>query len=244
VHELNIWYHTLNCGFRTRLSGETDFPCITDERVGGGRSYVQLPSLTYEGWCEGVRAGRSYVSDGLAHLMDFTVDGVALGGRDVALDSARRVVVTARAACRLPSAAPASRPVPGGYPFWTPEFARVGDTRQVLVEAVVNGRAVASQPLEADGGLQDIRLEVAVEHSSCMALRILGGAHTNPIFVPVGGRAIRASRKSAEWCLAAVDRCWTQKSPHIREREREAAAAAYEAARQRYRAILAESREG
>ena len=41
VDELNIWYHTLNCGFRTRISGETDFPCITDERVGGGRSYVQ-----------------------------------------------------------------------------------------------------------------------------------------------------------------------------------------------------------
>ncbi len=42
VYELNIWYHTLNCGFRTRISGETDFPCITDDRVGGGRSYVHL----------------------------------------------------------------------------------------------------------------------------------------------------------------------------------------------------------
>ncbi|HUR94224.1 MAG TPA: CehA/McbA family metallohydrolase, partial [Gemmatimonadales bacterium] len=60
VHELNIWYHTLNCGYRTRISGETDFPCITDERVGGGRSYVKLDGpLTYDGWCEGVRAGRS-----------------------------------------------------------------------------------------------------------------------------------------------------------------------------------------
>jgi FPC/CPF motif-containing protein YcgG len=28
VWELNIWYHTLNAGFRTRISGETDFPCI------------------------------------------------------------------------------------------------------------------------------------------------------------------------------------------------------------------------
>ena len=26
VWELNIWYHTLNAGFRTRISGETDFP--------------------------------------------------------------------------------------------------------------------------------------------------------------------------------------------------------------------------
>ncbi|HXE54142.1 MAG TPA: CehA/McbA family metallohydrolase, partial [Tepidisphaeraceae bacterium] len=26
VWELNMWYHTLNCGYRTRISGETDFP--------------------------------------------------------------------------------------------------------------------------------------------------------------------------------------------------------------------------
>ena len=28
VWELSIWYHTLNCGYTTRISGETDFPCI------------------------------------------------------------------------------------------------------------------------------------------------------------------------------------------------------------------------
>ena len=39
--ELNMWYHTLNCGFKTRLSGETDFPCIYDERVGFARSYFK-----------------------------------------------------------------------------------------------------------------------------------------------------------------------------------------------------------
>ena len=56
VHELNIWYHTLNCGYRTRISGETDFPCITDERVGAGRSYVQIAgALSYDAWCEGVQ---------------------------------------------------------------------------------------------------------------------------------------------------------------------------------------------
>ena len=42
VWELNMWYHTLNCGYRTRISGETDFPCIYGERVGMGRSYVKL----------------------------------------------------------------------------------------------------------------------------------------------------------------------------------------------------------
>ena len=31
VWELNIWYHTLNAGFYTRISGETDFPCICEQ---------------------------------------------------------------------------------------------------------------------------------------------------------------------------------------------------------------------
>ncbi|HWE38042.1 MAG TPA: CehA/McbA family metallohydrolase, partial [Isosphaeraceae bacterium] len=34
--ELYVWYHTLNCGYRARISGETDFPCIYGERVGLG----------------------------------------------------------------------------------------------------------------------------------------------------------------------------------------------------------------
>ena len=40
--ELNIWYHTLNTGFRTRISGETDFPCIYDDRVGMARTYAKI----------------------------------------------------------------------------------------------------------------------------------------------------------------------------------------------------------
>jgi hypothetical protein len=80
VWELNIWYHTLNVGFRTRISGETDFPCITDDRVGLARSYAKVDGpLTYRKWIDAVRAGRSYVSDGRSHLMDFTVNGTAAG---------------------------------------------------------------------------------------------------------------------------------------------------------------------
>ena len=44
VWEINIWYHTLNCGYTTRISGETDFPCIYGERVGLGRIYVKMPA--------------------------------------------------------------------------------------------------------------------------------------------------------------------------------------------------------
>jgi hypothetical protein len=71
-HEWNIWYHVLNCGIPVVASGETDFPCITGERVGLGRVYVKLPGrLDYDSWVEALRRGESYVSDGSAHLLDF-----------------------------------------------------------------------------------------------------------------------------------------------------------------------------
>jgi hypothetical protein len=80
VWELNMWYHTLNVGFRTRISGETDFPCIYGERVGLGRSYVKLSDkLTYADWCEGIREGRNYVGDGHSHLLDFKVESAVMG---------------------------------------------------------------------------------------------------------------------------------------------------------------------
>ena len=245
VFELNIWYHTLNCGYRTRVSGETDFPCITDERVGSGRSYVHLPQgLTYDAWCDGVREGRSYVSDGFSHLMDFTVNGLEAGtrGSELKLERPGTVRASARVACLLPIApVRGSGPGPSPLPVWSPEHARVAESRDVTVEVVVNGRPVSTKRVTADGTLREIALDVAIERSSWIALRILGSAHTNPIFIVVNNRPVRASRKSAQWCLQAVDQCWSQKSRRFNATVREAAQAAYEHARLRYRQILSES---
>ncbi len=246
VFELNIWYHTLNCGFRTRISGETDFPCITDARVGGGRSYVHIPQmLTYDAWCEGVRVGRSYVSDGFSHLMGFTANGLEAGtnGGELRLERPGTVKATVRAASLLPESA-SGPPAPSRQQSqWTPEYARVAGTRDVAVEAVVNGSPVASHRLTADGVLRDLAFEIPIQRSSWIALRILGSAHTNPVFVLVGDRPIRSSRKSAEWCLKGVDQCWSQKSPRISQVERLAAQHAYDHARNRYQVILSESDE-
>jgi hypothetical protein len=245
LYELNIWYHTLNCGFRTRVSGETDFPCLSDGRVGAGRSYVHLPQgLTYDAWCEGVRDGRSYVSDGFSHLMNFTVNGLEVGtrGSELHLDRPGVVRVTARAATLLSETPKASGPPnPDQQPFWTPEHARIAGSRAVTVEVVVNGRPAARQSLTADSALRDLTFDVTIDRSSWIALRILGTAHTNPIFVQVGGRPIRASKKSADWCLRGVDQCWSQKSPRIRHSEGPSAQRAYEHARTRYRQILSET---
>jgi hypothetical protein len=86
----------------------------------------------------------------------------------------------------------------------------------------------------ADGQLRPVKFEYTPERSSWLALRILPSSHTNPIFVMVGGKPIR-SRESAEWCLRAVDQCWSQKAPRIRLPERGEAQRMYEAARQAYR---------
>ena len=75
-----------------------------------------------------------------------------------------------------------------------------------------------------------------------MAIRILPSSHTNPVFVEVDGQPIRASKKSAQWCLDAVDVCWKQKVKGIRPAEQPAAAEAYDVARRAYAKILAEAK--
>ncbi len=245
VWELNSWYHTLNCGYRTRISGETDFPCIYGERVGLGRSYVKLDGkLDFDAWCEAIRQGRSYVSDGRSHLMNFQVNDVAVGEHASELRLARpgRVHVTATAAARLDEAPdPALRALPYDQkPYWHLERARIGNSREVPVEVVVNGYPVARKTLLADGQIRDLAFDVPVERSSWVALRILPSSHTNPVFVTVGDRPIRASRRSAQWCLQGVDQCWKQKQRFIRPAEMDQAREAYDHARQAYRRIMAE----
>jgi hypothetical protein len=73
-----------------------------------------------------------------------------------------------------------------------------------------------------------------------VALRILGTSHTNPVFVLVGGKPVRASRRSVDWCLKSVDQCWSQKEKLIAPAEKEDAVAAYEHARRVYRKLLEE----
>jgi len=257
--ELNIWYHTLNCGYRCRISGETDFPCIYGDRVGLGRVYVKIDDereegnqLSYEGWIRGIRDGRSYCSDGLSHLFDFEINGLGVGekGTDghisfLALKAGEPLKIKVKAAALLgetPDEAIRSKPLTQ-KPYWHIERARIGDSRRVPVELIVNGEPVERQEIVADGSMQELSFDYQPTISSWIALRILAAAHTNPIFVELDGKPIRASKKSAKWCLASVDKCWEAKQPRIRKHEQAAAAAAFEHAREAYRNILAQSHD-
>jgi hypothetical protein len=245
-----IWYHTLNCGYRARISGETDFPCIYGERVGLGRVYVKLDDgqLDFDRWCEGIKQGRSYVSDGQSHLIDFQVNDIAVGegNSELKLNAQATVHVTAQAAAYLPPTVSAEaraihdRPL-AQKPYWDLERARIGETRKVPVEVVVNGEPAGKAELTADGSIQGISFDVPIKKSSWVALRVYPSSHTNPIFVTVGGKPIHPSRRSAEWCLKSVDQCWSKKERAIRPAEKEEARRAYEVAREAYRKVMAES---
>ncbi|MBX7166363.1 MAG: CehA/McbA family metallohydrolase [Pirellulales bacterium] len=252
VWELSIWYHTLNCGYTTRISGETDFPCIYGERVGLGRAYVKLPEggpLDYDAWVHGLRDGRSYCCDGLSHLFDFQVNGLGVGepgveGRPSVLGvkSGEPLKVKVRSAAQLatePREDIRKKPL-SQQPYWHVERARVGTTRKVPVELIVNGTSVETREIEADGSVQDLEFDYRPTQSSWVAVRVFPSSHTNPIFVEVDGRPIRASRRSAQWCLDGVDVCWKAKVDKIRDTERDAAGAAFDVARQAYRKILGE----
>ena len=254
VWELNIWYHTLDCGFTTCISGETDFPCIYGDRVGLGRVYVKMPpgeKLEYDNWIAGVRDGRSYCSDGLTHLYDFDINGLGVGEPGdgercsfLATKAGQKLQIKCKAAGHLQKEPESSDILTrdlGEKPYWHIERARVKGTRQIPVELIVNGIAVEQRLIEADGHVEDIQFEFTPERSSWIAVRVFPAAHTNPIFVEVDGKPIRASKRSAQWCLDSVDLCWASKSPAIHKDELTAAKDAYDHARNVYRQIIAES---
>ncbi|HEV3486975.1 MAG TPA: CehA/McbA family metallohydrolase, partial [Vicinamibacterales bacterium] len=255
IREWNAWYHLLNAGMRVKASGETDFPCMSGTRVGQGRSYVQLGKQTrvdYSRWIDGVARGRSYVSDGYAHALEFTVDGRSAGDEV-------QLVGPGQVAVKTVVAFSPETPLEPAYGSALPVGGRrhVGDTilkRETtgpdplyrrgrrLVEVVVNGGVAATREVPADGGQHAIEVTVPIERSSWVAVRQFPQLHTNPVNVIVAGKPIRASRESALWALACVDQLWRVRARRIAPAERLDAERAYEEARATYRRIAEEAR--
>lgn len=238
--------------------------------MGLGRSYVQVDgSLTFDGWCDGIQAGRAYVGDGFSHFLDFTVDGTRMGEGDseLHLDKPATVTVRASVAAMLGEEADeiiGNAPVTA-KPYWHIERARVKGTRKVPVEVVVNGYPQIMTEIVADGSMYDLEWELDIPRSSWVAVRILPSSHTNPVFVIVNNKPIRAFRRSLQvsglartdvrvylkrrraasrfltrcarlqWCIESVEQCWSQKTRFIKAEEMEQAKLDYEHARKVYR---------
>jgi hypothetical protein len=234
VPEWNCWYHIMNCGFPLKVSGETDFPCMNGSRVGQGRVYVQLgkvAKIEFKAWADGLAKGRSYVSDGYAHALQFAVGG-KLPGHTLDLAQPGKVVVQAKVAFAADT------------PLGTSDGATLPKEKTRLVELVVNGQVVASQQVPADDREHVVNFPIQIDRSSWVALRQFPQLHTNPVNVIVANQPIRASRKSALWCAGTIEQLWRVRSGAIAAAERDEAQRTFQAAIERYRKIAAESPEG
>lgn len=263
VPEWNCWYHIMNCGYPLKVSGETDFPCITDSRVGQGRVYVQmgtkLDKINFKDWAEGLAKGRSYVSDGYAHALEFSVQPKAITDKsrvqpgkvpgeklhlELQSEEKGRVIVKARVA--FASEMPLGTAQGGKLP--------AGKTR--MVEVIVNGEVggkkdptdkemvFARMEVPADDLEHELKFEIDIHRSSWIALRNMPQLHTNPVEVIVNNNPIRASKKSAQWCMGVIDQLWKVRATAISKEERQEAERVFEWAKERFRKIAEESPKG
>lgn len=248
IQEWNTWYHLLNCGFPVKVSGETDFPCMSSRRVGQGRVYVQLgpdAKLDFDKWCGGLASGKSYVSDGYAHALDFAIEGVRPGDEALRFEKPGKLDVHAKVAfaSEMPLSVAQGTNVPaGGRRF-------VGDTVELhgerngeriqrepqLVELIVNGKVAMTWNVPADGRIHDLQTQITVERSAWVALRHFPQFHTNAVEVLVDSQPIRASSRSARWCLESIDQLWRNRRELIAVPERADAEKAFERARIEFR---------
>jgi len=257
IAEWNMWYHILNCGFPLKVSGETDFPCMSGERVGQGRVYVQMGKqkrLDFAAWCDGLARGRSYVSDGFAHAVAFKVNNTAPGFGEVQLDAPGEVSIEAQVAfaAETPALVAHGFSLPPNGLHWSGDTVTLHGPRtnamiaagERMVEIVVNGRPVASARVPADGKIHLLQFRVPITRSSWIALRQFPQLHTNPVNVHIGDTPIRASRRSALWCIETIERLREQRRNSIREPERAAAMQAYDEAVEKFRQIAVNATEG
>ncbi len=236
VAEWNMWYHILNCGFPLKVSGETDFPCMSGQSVGQGRTYVWLGAVDqvdFGFWCQALASGRSYVSDGFAHALEFSIastNDTAVLGETLDIPEPAAVTVKAKVAFapQVPeSVAYGTRMVEGKQRFTGDTVTLHGPRSdrwiaggQRMVELVANGVVVASQSVPADGQTYDLEFQIPIQQSSWIALRCFPQLHTNPVNVIVSGKPLRASAASARWCEETIHQLWRMRINNIAASER------------------------
>ncbi|MBI1790165.1 MAG: carboxypeptidase regulatory-like domain-containing protein [Acidobacteria bacterium] len=161
------YYRLLNCGFALPASSGTDWWIYDHNRV-----FVQVEGgFTYDNWIAGLRAGRTFVSNG--PLLDLKVDGRGPGST-VAAGAVLRV--TAQAISRLP--------------FDRLEIVQDGEV--VAEQSAVGGREarLEREIPTAHGGWLAAR---AVSRAKTHALTTVF-AHTSPVYLRIEGTPHRRAQ--------------------------------------------------
>jgi putative heme-binding domain-containing protein len=183
-----LWYRLLNCGLRLSACVGTD--ALLDrstDPLGGARVYVKTSGpLTMRGWLDGLKGGRTFVTNGPMPTLE--VDGKGPGEtRELTTPGKVRVVATVES--HVPVDA---------------------------LEVIVNGKVAARRAVAAGDRVGRLEVELPIERSSWIVLRVRGAdhlglfdgpawAHTSPVFVRVVGREI-ASREDAAFFVDWIER--------------------------------------
>ncbi|HLG05103.1 MAG TPA: CehA/McbA family metallohydrolase, partial [Gemmatimonadales bacterium] len=174
-----VWYRLLNAGFRIPAGAGTDamanFASLRGP-VGLTRVFVRSgPRLGYRGWLAGLKAGRTFVTNG--PLLSFSLNGREPGDEIRFPAGVHRVV----ARVSLRSNVPVER-----------------------LEIVANGVVLAAIPLSPDSTRADATIPLPLTRSGWFTLRAWSSrshpavleaypfATTSPIYVTVGGRPVRS----------------------------------------------------
>jgi hypothetical protein len=185
---IEMYYHYLNCGFRLAVSSGSD-KMAQNPPMGSARVYVKTNgSLDYDSWIEGIKEGRTFISN--YPLLEMSVDGKIAG------DTLRLS--------------------PGKAKLHVRARARSIEPYEVL-EIIVNGAVVAKSTPGGPGTRYEAALDqvIEVERGGWIAARVHGPmmlpygatwwqmpvfAHTSPIYLDMPGRPAIAE-KSAEILL-------------------------------------------
>jgi TolB protein len=215
-----VWSNGLRV---TAVGGEDSISSLhATPLVGSMRTYVSTPggALTMDGWFQGLREGRAYVSSG--PLIDFRVEGAGPGG-DVRMPQSGTLTIDAR--------------------VWSV-------TPLLRAELVWNGEVVRTYDFDGDRMALDIQDQIEVSGSGWVHLRVEGDpeerwpfdaryaqAFTNPVWIHVGAEPIR-SAEAADYAIRWIDKLQTmaEEWPGWRsQREQDHVYAQFEEARQIYR---------
>jgi len=144
----DVWYDTLNMGFRMTSTAGTDYPCLPTV-PGRERFYTQVAGpLTYESWLEGVRKGRTFVTNG--PMLDFHINGKGIGD-EVLLKKPGTALLEGRVRFDL----------------------NRDDVDRV--DVIVNGVTVKNFPKGSDPGEITFQFPYEFTSTSWVALKALGG---------------------------------------------------------------------
>jgi dipeptidyl aminopeptidase/acylaminoacyl peptidase len=193
-----VWHRALNCGFKVTASGGEDsiLNLHATPVMGTGRVYAHLgPKLTWDGWVEAIRAGRTFVTNG--PLLDFSVNGQIPGGE-----------------IRLPAA--------GGAVNVTAQMETIVAVEKL--EIFWNGKPVETIPVAKEARRMRIEKTIPVKQSGWLTLRARGPAshpvddeyvvgETGPVYVYAGDQPIR-SKEDAEYFLRWIDDITRQAEAH------------------------------